>query len=139
MIFLGRFAPPLEYHNLSDLNYNNKLSFTSNDLSIKNPRYNLQAQATYKISGHWTSQTALSRGTARSDGYYTYISDAEDGANFALWANKQQGQTTTTDIQQNFIGDFQIGSSATPLNGRPGLLSTEILSTMAPAGIRCIP
>ncbi len=109
MIFLGRFDPPLDYHNLSDLNYNNKLSFTSNDLSIKNPRYNLQAQATYKISGHWTSQTAISRGTARSDGYYTYIFDNEDGATFGLWANKQQGQTTTTDIQQNFIGDFQIG------------------------------
>src|SRR5690606_42039084 len=66
-------STPLQFADLSELNYNPKLSLTSNDLSIKTPRYNLQAQMNYKLSEHWTSQTVLSRGQARSEGYYSYL------------------------------------------------------------------
>jgi iron complex outermembrane receptor protein len=64
----------------------------------------------YKISENWTSQTVLSRGLARADGYYSYLYDNENGSgDFSLWISDQQGQIITTDIQQNFIGDFEIG------------------------------
>ncbi|WP_236675982.1 TonB-dependent receptor [Chryseolinea lacunae] len=110
MLFLGRDTP-LQYKNLDDLNYNRKLSLTSNDLSMKNPRYNLQAIATYKISDQWTSQTVISRGSAKSTGYYSYLYDTENGKReFALWITNMQAQTLVTDIQQNFIGDFKIGN-----------------------------
>ncbi len=110
MLFLGRDAP-LQYANLDELNYNTKLSFYSNDLAMKNPRFNLQGQMTYKISDQWTSQTVLSRGSTRSQGYYSYIYDNEDGnKDFAFWITKENSQTATTDIQQNFIGDFKIGN-----------------------------
>lgn len=110
MLFLGRDAP-LQYANLAELNYNTKLSFYSNDLSMKNPRFNLQGQMTYKISDQWTSQTVLSRSSSKSSGYYSYIYDNEDGnKDFALWITKEQSQTIVTDIQQNFIGDFKIGT-----------------------------
>lgn len=109
MLFLGRDAP-LQFANLADLNYNTDLSFYSDDLSIKNPRFNLQAHMNYKISSKWSSQTVFSRGTSKSNGYYSYIYDNEDGnRDFGLWITKEKSQTATTDIQQNLIGDFKIG------------------------------
>ncbi|UAY53690.1 TonB-dependent receptor [Ferruginibacter albus] len=110
MLFLGRNTP-LQFKNLAELNYNRNLSLTSNDLSINNPRYNLQAQMKYKLSDKWTSQTVLSRCTSGSDGYYSYLYDNENGTGqFSLWVSKQKAHTNTSDIQQNFIGDFKIGS-----------------------------
>ncbi len=110
MLFLGR-STPLQFKNIEELNYNTKLSLTSNDISIQTPRYNLQAQMMYKISHQWTSQTVLSRGSAHSKGYYSYLYDNENGAGeFGLWMSWQNAQTATTDIQQNFIGDFKIGA-----------------------------
>lgn len=110
MLFLGRDSQ-LQFANLAELNYNTDLSFYSNDLSIKNPRFSLQGQMLYKISDQWTSQTVLSRGSSKARGYYSYIYDNEDGnGDFALWITKDQSQTSTTDIQQNFNGDFKIGS-----------------------------
>ncbi|MBN8859470.1 MAG: TonB-dependent receptor [Sphingobacteriales bacterium] len=110
MLFLGRDSK-LQFKDLADLNYNNKLSLTSNDLSIKNPRYNLQGQMIYKLSGNWTSQTVLSRGQSNTDGYYSYLYDNENGhRDFGLWISKDNSYTAISDIQQNFIGDFKIGS-----------------------------
>ncbi|MFT3704995.1 MAG: TonB-dependent receptor [Agriterribacter sp.] len=110
MLFLGRDSK-LQYQNLADLNYNNKLSLTSNDLSIKNPRYNLQGQMLYKLSDSWTSQTVVSRGQSNSDGYYSYLYDNENGnRDFGLWITKENSYMVSSDIQQNFIGDFKIGS-----------------------------
>jgi iron complex outermembrane receptor protein len=109
MLFLNR-SNPLQYENLEDLNYNSELSLTSNDLSIKNPRYNLQAQMLYKLSDKWTSQTAIARGSAASNGYYSYLWDGWlDKGEFSLYISDQNAKTITTDIQQNFIGDFNVG------------------------------
>lgn len=110
MLFLGRDAQ-LQFTDLADLNYKTDLSFYSNDLPMKNPRFNLQGQMMYKISDQWTSQTVLSRTSSKSRGYYSYIYDNEDGnRDFAFWITKENSQTATTDIQQNFIGDFKIGN-----------------------------
>lgn len=108
----------LVFKNLKELNLNRNLSFTSNDLAIKNPRYNLQAQMLYKLSDEWTSHTVISRGNVRSDGYYTYIWDDTlldtGGINrdnyFDQLFHKEQQTTNTTDIQQNFNADFKIGN-----------------------------
>lgn len=110
MLFLGRDSK-LQYKDLADLNYNNKLSLTSNDLSIKNPRYNLQAQMLYKLSHSWTSQTVVSRGQTNSNGYYSYLYDNENGKrDFGLWITNENSFTASSDIQQNFMGDFKIGN-----------------------------
>ncbi len=110
MLFLGRESQ-LQYANLEELNYKTDLSLYSNDLPMKNPRFNLQGQMNYKISDQWTSQTILSRTSTKSRGYYSYIYDNQDGnKDFAFWITKENSQTATTDIQQNFIGDFKIGS-----------------------------
>ena len=102
---------PLDFKNIQELNLNNDLSFTSNDLTIKNPRYNLQGQILYKLSPQWTSQTVISRGSVKSDGIYTYIWDDVAGDNwFSHYFHNENQITNTTDIQQNFNGDFKIGN-----------------------------
>ncbi|MGV3761739.1 TonB-dependent siderophore receptor [Parapedobacter sp.] len=105
-----RFSP-LDFTTLEELNLNPSLSFTSNDITIKNPKYNLQAQMVYRLSDKWTSQTVVSRGTVKSDGYYTYIWDDVAGDNeFSQYFHKELQTTNTTNIQQNFNGDFKIGT-----------------------------
>lgn len=102
-------ADPLTFKNIKELNLDNNQSFTSNDLPIKNPRYNMQGQMTYKISDQWSSQTAISRGTSKSLGYYGYIFGNAEGSNeFEQYIHKENQTTNTSDIQQNFNGDFKI-------------------------------
>ena len=101
---------PLPFKNLEELNLNRNASFTNNDLTIKNPRYTFQGQMNYKLSDAWTSQTVISRGAVKSDGYYTYMWDDHSGDKyFEQYFHKEQQTTNTTDIQQNFNGDFKIG------------------------------
>jgi iron complex outermembrane receptor protein len=115
MLFLDRGAP-LTAANLDALNYDHERSYTSNDLSMKNPTFSLQAQMNYKLSDKWRSQTVLSRSSAKSDGYYSYIYEStrfypiSEGSIFGRYLSKQNSTTLTTDIQQNFIGDFTIGN-----------------------------
>jgi iron complex outermembrane receptor protein len=101
---------PLQFKTIKELNLNNDLSFTSNDLTIRTPRFNLQGQMLYKLSSQWTSQTAFARGVSKSDGFYSYIWPDVTGTNyFGQYFSNQQGTVSTNDIQQNFIGDFKIG------------------------------
>lgn len=116
MLFLTR-STTLRVHNMNELRYDNKRSYTSNQLSIKTPSFNLQGQIFYKINDSWTSQTAISKTSAKSDGYYSYLFEGTasfpaitDGVVFGRYINNQNSTTLATDIQQNFIGDFKIGS-----------------------------
>ncbi len=116
-----RAVPPVFFHNdreselrfksLDELRLNPYLSFTSNDLTIKNPRYNMQGQIVYKLSDKWTSQTSITRGNTKSDGYYLYIWDFNRGDDYFDEVFFKELQTTnTTNIQQNFNGDFMLGN-----------------------------
>ncbi len=110
-LFLNRSAPT-EANNLEELGYNNKLSFTSNDLTLKNPNQNYRIEMDYKLSDTWESQTLLSKSSTSTTGYYSYLFDYGILKNdtFSRFINKQNANTQTTDIQQNFIGDFKIAS-----------------------------
>lgn len=117
MLFLDR-AAPLRVHNMDELGYDNKRSYTSNELAIETPSYNLQGQMMYKFNDQWTSQTVVSRGSSSSNGYYSYLyegtqyapAEISEGIVLGRSMNYQNSTTLTTDIQQNFIGDFKIGS-----------------------------
>jgi iron complex outermembrane receptor protein len=109
MLFLNRNAP-LSFNSIELFERNYKKSFTSNELSISNPTFNLQAQMIYKLSDQWTSQTVLSRSNSITSGYYSYLFDASNGNDFTRSISKRNGETLATDIQQNFIGDFKIGN-----------------------------
>ncbi|SIN70879.1 TonB-dependent receptor [Chitinophaga niabensis] len=117
-----RAAPPVFFHSnrfdplhaktIEAFNLNNKLSFTSNDLTIRNPRTNVQGQMQYKLSQQWNSQTVVSYGTVKSDGIYTYIWDdsVPDDNWYGQDFHNENQHTKTLDIQQNFNGDFKIGN-----------------------------
>lgn len=109
MIFLSRYSP-LSFNSIELFEHNYKKSYTSNELTISNPTFNLQAQMLYKLSDNWTSQTVLSRSNSKTNGYYSYLWDSANGDEFTRFISKRNGQTLATDIQQNFIGDFKIGN-----------------------------
>lgn len=108
MIFLSRFSP-LTFNSIEVFEQNYKKSYTSNELTLSNPTFNIQAQMLYKLSDSWTSQTVLSRSNSKTDGYYSYLFDDSNGDTFTRYISKRNGETLATDIQQNFIGDFKIG------------------------------
>ncbi|MFT4031261.1 MAG: TonB-dependent receptor [Siphonobacter sp.] len=84
-------------------------SFSSNDVAYSTQMMNLFAQMNYKLSEHWTSQTVISRARSSIDGYLTGFQGRTDST---LRAQVVVGYTVfmATDMQQNFIGDFHIGS-----------------------------
>jgi iron complex outermembrane receptor protein len=124
MLFVDRGAP-LRATNLEELGYNNERSYTSNDLTVENPTFSLQAEMYYELSDNWTSQTAVSTGSAKALGNYSYlyettrfyqgleevpgeVTNLNDGLVFTRYVSNQNSTTLSTDIQQNFIGDFKI-------------------------------
>lgn len=84
------------------------LSFASNTVNYTSEQYNIYAQAKYRISDSWTSQTVISRTRSSSDGYLTSLSITTDSTLRQSVIN-QAFPYYGTDIQQNFIGDFHLG------------------------------
>lgn len=108
MLFLNRNVP-LAFNDMTPFANLYKRSFTSNDLAIRNPNFNLQGQALYKINKNWTSQTIIASSTSKTNGYYHYLWDFGDGNTFGRYISKRNGETHTIDVQQNFIGDITVG------------------------------
>lgn len=109
MLFFNR-SNPLAYHTLDELGYNPERSYTSNDITISTPTYSFQGQMFYKLSDNWTSQTVVSRSSAKSDGLYSYLFARPIGKVFDRYLSKQNSTTLGTDVQQNFIGDYKFGN-----------------------------
>lgn len=110
VFFQSNRADPLSFKNVSELGLDPYQSFTSNDLSIKNPRFTMQGEMRYKFNDHWSSQTAVSKGSIQSKGYYGYIFGNDPGSNqFEQDIHKENQTTNTIDIQQNFNGDIHTG------------------------------
>lgn len=93
---------------IEEMNFPYKKTFLSNDLTYQTQMMNIFAQANYKISDQWTSQTIVSRARSSINGYITALNGRTDST---LRAQVITGYTNfiATDIQQNFIGDFKIG------------------------------
>ncbi|WP_084639116.1 TonB-dependent receptor [Cellulophaga fucicola] len=110
-LFLNRAAVSAST-TVEEMGYNNKLSYTSNDLSIENPTSNYRVEMDYKLSDAWQSQTILSKSNTSSKGYYSYLYEYGilDPNTFTRQISKENSKTYTTDIQQNFIGDFKLGT-----------------------------
>lgn len=107
-LFLNRSAPQAS-SNLSELGYNTKLSFTSNDLTLQNPTQNYRLEMDYKLNNNWRSQTLLSKSSTSTEGYYSYLFDfgVLQGDTFSRNISDQSANTHTTDVQQNFTGNFK--------------------------------
>ncbi len=109
MIFLSRYSP-LSFQSIDLFEQNYKKSYTTNDLTIKNPTFNLQAYAVYQLSENWTSTTIVTKTNAKTSGYYHYLWDSANGNEFTRFITKGEAETNATGIQQNVVGTYNIGS-----------------------------
>lgn len=105
-------------------------SFLSNDIYPTTQSNAFFAEASYKISRHWTSQTAITYSNSHNKGYspYQYLlpnylghfinsmmttgvpdfgTPGHDSLGRMVW--NPVGTTNTFDVQQNFISDYEIG------------------------------
>jgi iron complex outermembrane receptor protein len=110
MVFLNR-SRQLIATTPQELGMDYKRSFTSNDITMSTPTVNVYGQMTYKLSDKWTSQTSVAQSTRKSNGYYSYVmfTGASDTL-LSRYLTDQAATGTSLDIQQNFTGDFPIGS-----------------------------
>ncbi|WP_442591803.1 TonB-dependent receptor domain-containing protein [Pedobacter sp. AW31-3R] len=92
---------------IADMGFPYNKTFLSNDLPYTTQLLNIFAQANYKISESWTSQTIVSRARSSINGYITALAGRTDST---IRPNVITGYTQfiATNIQQNFIGDFKV-------------------------------
>lgn len=100
----------LGYNRADQVPIDYKKSFINNDLSSKTSSANFFGQMTYKISDQWTSQTNITSGSNSSQGPMTwmYLQPGGTTATRNVWTI--DGKDNFLEIQQNFTGDFHIGS-----------------------------
>ncbi|MFY0254568.1 TonB-dependent siderophore receptor [Chitinophaga sp. 30R24] len=96
-------------HSIEELDLPYNLSFANNTISYNSQQLNVFGQAKYKISNNWTSQTVFSRTRSTSDGFTTAVNVVSDST-LSQAVTSQTYPYYGTDIQQNFIGDFHIGT-----------------------------
>ncbi len=127
MIFLSRYAP-LSFSNTDLFNASYLKSYTSSELTTTNPSFSIQAQMIYKLSPQWTSQTQVSTSSSKAMGYYQYLWDDSNGDNFTRYLSKSDSKTLASGIQQNFIGDFTLGSMRNRLVVGFDYLNTKVIA-----------
>lgn len=94
---------------ITQLNIPYNLSFANNTVNYTGNQYNIFTQLKYKISDTWNSQTVISRTRSSADGYVVALTGTSD-TQLSQAVTYQQYPYFGTDIQQNFIGNFKIGS-----------------------------
>lgn len=119
MIFFNRVRP-LQATTPSELQFDYNRSYTNNDVTFKTPTMNLRGQVQYQISDSWTSRTQINYNRRKTDGFYQYVMYTDiDGPNnttvandtvLSRYVNDQDALSEVINVQQNFVGDFKIGS-----------------------------
>ncbi len=103
--------PKITARNFKDLPLDYKKSYINNSIDVNNGINNIQAQVEYKISDKWKSQTNY----LYSVGYYknlywTTLNMITDSTFIRAVRNQTPETFGNIEVQQNFIGDFKIGS-----------------------------
>ena len=97
--------------NFKDIRLDYKSSLINNSIDVSNGINNIQFQAEYKISDHWKSQTNY----LYSNGFYkhlywTTLTMLTDSTYSRSIRNQTPETFGNIEFQQNFTGDFKIGS-----------------------------
>jgi len=95
--------------NIKDLAIDYNRSFAGNSVDYTSKQFDVFGQVNYKISDHWKSQTAFARTYSNTEGMVTQLSIVSD-TGIRQSVQKQDFPYYGTNIQQNFIGDFKLGS-----------------------------
>lgn len=103
------------YKSFNDLNFDFKKSYTTDDLQSEAKTTNIFARATYKLSDQWVSQTNFSNAFTNNKANYLFllINNNPDANALPLLQRRLMNVNSvfkTSQIQQNFIGTFNIGS-----------------------------
>ncbi len=91
------------------LNWDFKKSYTSNELLCDSRAFNVFGKATYKLSDKWTSQTQYSYANTENNANYLFLT-VNKADTITPSIMNIPSTFTTNQIQQNFIGDFMLGS-----------------------------
>jgi len=122
IIFFYYPADELGAHKPSELGVDYNRSYSSSDIFQVSKVNNYFLQMDYKLSPKWRSQTNLASTHSYSNGPYAYFyiipnsvytgDPTATGADYMARADQstRSNDVQVTDIQQNFIGDFKIGS-----------------------------
>lgn len=93
-------ALPLDY----------KKSYSNNSIYLNNPTVNLYGKIQYNISKNWLSETNLINTWSENTGNYLLMNLIKGGSSLVRKiTNYPDGSFRTQEIQQNFIGDFNVG------------------------------
>jgi len=94
------------------LNFDWSRSYTSNDLTLKAPSVNVHGRVDHQLGKGWVSSTSFSRNSYKTNGIYQYEFVRGNDSDDKLERNVQlqNADAGTTSIQQNFTGDFRIGT-----------------------------
>ncbi len=121
-IFFYYPADDLGAHRADELGIDYLRSYSSNDLFQTSKTANFFVEMKYKISDRWTSQTNFTSTHSFSDGPLAYFyllpnsvvtgDPAATGSDYMVRAVQAtaNSEIQVSEIQQNFIGDFMIGT-----------------------------
>lgn len=92
---------------INDFNLDKKISYASDEIQSKAKIFNTFATANYKLSDNWTSQTSFSSAKTENDANYLFLNLSNKGT---IRRDYYHIPSTfnLTEIQQNFIGNFNI-------------------------------
>lgn len=108
--FFNATVPQLGVNSADKLNLDYNRAYISNDLVLRSTNLNFVGQMDYKLSDNWTSQTNISIVNTNSYGPmpYFYLLPGNNQIARNVWTI--DGYDRTLDIQQNFVGKFNIGT-----------------------------
>ncbi len=108
--YIGLGSPgPVTAKSLDGLAFDFKRSYTTDDYLSEAKNNNIFARATYKLGNGWTSQTNFSNAYTDNNANYLFLLVNTD----TTMQRRLMGINSifkTSQLQQNFIGDFRIGS-----------------------------
>jgi iron complex outermembrane receptor protein len=95
---------------INDFNLDKKISYASDEIQSKAKIFNTFATANYKISDNWISQTSFSSAKTENDANYLFLNLSNKGT---IRRDYYHIPSTfnLTEIQQNFIGNFNIAGN----------------------------
>ncbi|MFT3738900.1 MAG: TonB-dependent receptor [Breznakibacter sp.] len=95
--------------NMDQLDWDFDKSYTTNEFLSESKAFTAYAKATYKLSDQWTSQTLYSYANTENNGNYLFLEVSKPDTISPFLMNLPS-TFTTNQVQQNFVGDFKIGS-----------------------------
>lgn len=93
------------------LNIDYKKAFSNNSIFLKDPARNFYGKINYQFSNQWKMETNIANGyTSNTGNYLTFGVKPGDAIIQRKVSNYPTSKINTIQIQQNFIGDFKIGT-----------------------------